>query len=159
MNRPKQAENLIKIGALHEEKHAPEEIRSHIARAEEHLQAAKVEHLAPSVRYINAYNAVHHIGLAGLRALDLRPSDRAGARDKTIQALAWTLNVRSELMPVLVQSNTIRGRLEYSPTEAGAIGTQELAALMKAAEEIIARARKLIAPEPAPETTKKPASR
>lgn len=42
MKRPVQADNLVKIGALREEDHAPEEIQSHVALAEGYLKAAKI---------------------------------------------------------------------------------------------------------------------
>lgn len=41
MKRPVQADNLVKIGALREEDHAPEEIQSHVALAEGYLKVAR----------------------------------------------------------------------------------------------------------------------
>lgn len=142
MKRPVQADNLVRLGKLHEEKPAAGEVRSHIELAEGHLQAAKVKHLPASVRYLNAYDGIHHVATAALRALGLRTSNRAGARDVTIQALAWSLNTRAPLMPVLAQSNAIRARVVYDPAASMAVSSQELSALTGALEELLERARK-----------------
>jgi hypothetical protein len=147
MKRPVQADNLIKIGALREEDHAPEEIHSHVALAEGYLRVAKITDLPVTVRYLNAYDGVHQVATAALRALNLRTSDRAGARDKTIQALAWSLNARSELLPVLTQSNITRGHIVYDPTDGTAVSAGELSALVGALEEILKSARSLLASE------------
>ncbi len=155
MKRPVQADNLIKIGALREEDHTPDEIQSHVALAEGHLKAAKIEDLPITVRYLNAYDGVHQVATAALRALNLRTSNRAGARDKTIQALAWSLNARTELMPVLAQSNAIRGKVTYDPTDGAAVSKTELSALVGALEEILKPARQLLSSKPGPAGSRK----
>ena len=155
MKRHVQADNLIKIGALREEDHAPEEIQSHVALAEGYLKVANTEDLPITIRYLAAYDGVHQVATAALRTLNLRTSDRAGARDKTIQALAWSLNARTELMPVLTQSNNIRGHIIYDPTAGGSVSASELAALVGALEEILKPARQLLDTEPDPAGSKK----
>lgn len=155
MKRPVQADNLIRIGALREEDHAPEEIQSHVALAEGYLTVAKTGDLPVTIRYLNAYDGIHQVATAALRALNLRTSDRAGARDKTIQALAWSLNARTELMPVLAQSNKTRGHIIYDPTDGGSVSANELSALVEALEEILEPARKLLACESDPAGRKK----
>ncbi len=146
MTRPAQADNLVKIGMLHEEAHSSEELVACLQLAADHLAVARNEAFTTTVRYLNAYDAVFQIATAGLRALDLRPSQKAGARAQSIQSLAWTLNVDASLMPVLIQANQTRGTMAYGRSERPTIGKRELAALLAATQTILGKARQRLLP-------------
>jgi hypothetical protein len=150
MTRPKQADNLVKIGMLREEDHSPEELSACLKLAEDHLIVAKTEAFTTTVRYLNAYDAVFQIATAGLRALNLRPSQKAGARAQSVQSLAWTLNVDASVMPVLIQANQTRGQLAYSRTERPTLGKRELATLLDATQTILRKARQQLLAGQAP---------
>lgn len=154
MKRPKQADNLVKLGLLHDEEHSAEEIGTCLQLAEGHLAVAKSENFDPTVRYLNAYDAAFQVATAGLRALDLRPSQKAGSRAQTVQSLAWTLDVGASLMPVLIQANQARGELAYSKSERATPGRQELAALVGAAQAILDKARQQLLPAQGKRPTK-----
>lgn len=146
MTRPAQADNLVKIGMLHEEAHSSEELVSCLQLAADHLAVASNEAFTTTVRYLNAYDAVFQIATAGLRALNLRPSQKAGARAQSIQSLVWTLNVDASVMPVLIQANQTRAAMAYSRSERSTIGKRELATLLAAVQTILGKARQQLLP-------------
>ncbi len=86
MSLPIQAENLIKVGILHQESHSADEVEECLKLADSHLQVAKANQFDTKVRYLNGYEAVFQVATAGLRALDLRPSQKQGSRTQTIQS-------------------------------------------------------------------------
>lgn len=79
---------------------------------------------------------------AGLRALDLRPSQKQGSRAQTIQSLAWTLAVDSAVMPVLIQANADRNETTYRKSALAPLGKQEIDALVNAADTILKAAKR-----------------
>lgn len=146
MSLPIQADNLIKVGILHQEGHSADEIEECLQLADSYLQVAKANQFDTKVRYLNGYEAVFQVATAGLRALDLRPSQKQGSRTQTIQSLAWTLAVDARLMPVLIQANADRNETTYRRNALAPLGRQELDALIKAADTILKTARKKLLP-------------
>ena len=142
MSLPVQAENLVKLGLLHPETHSAGEIEECLHLAEAHLQVAKAGQFDTKVRYLNAYEAVFQVATAGLRALDLRPSQKQGSRAQTIQSLAWTLVVDAGLMPVLIQANADRNEATYRKSALAPLGRQELETLVTAGDAILKAAKK-----------------
>ncbi len=142
MSLPVQAENLVKLGLLHEEEHSADEIEECLHLADAHLQVAKAGQFDAKVRYLNAYEAVFQVATAGLRALDLRPSQKQGSRAQTIQSLAWTLEVDAAVMPVLIHANAARNEATYRKSALAPLGKQEIDALVNAAEAILKVAKK-----------------
>lgn len=55
MTRPRQAENLVKIGLFREEAHSMDEIAGCLRLAAGHLKVAKSDDFDVSVRFLNAY--------------------------------------------------------------------------------------------------------
>ena len=142
MSLPVQAANLVKLGLLHQEDHAAGEIEECLHLAVAHLQVAKAGQFDTKVRYLNAYEAVFQVATAGLRALDLRPSQKQGSRAQTIQSLAWTLGVDAGVMPVLIQANADRNETTYRKSALAPLGRQEIDALVSAADTILKTAKK-----------------
>ena len=141
MKRPVQANNLVDLGYLHEEPHSRDELDGCLSLADGFLQVARNDRFDARVRYLNAYEAVFQIATAGLRAMDLRPSQKAGSRAQSIQALAWTLGVEQAVMPILIQAN--RERAETTRKTAHIVpGKQEIGALIAVAGKILEAARK-----------------
>ena len=142
MKRPAQAKNLIGLGYLHDEPHSRDELVGCLSLAEGFLQVARNDRFDARVRYLNAYEAVFQIATAGLRAMDLRPSQKAGSRAQSIQALAWTLDTEKAAMPILIQANRERAETTYRKTAHIVPGKQEIGALIAVAERILETARK-----------------
>lgn len=142
MSLPVQAENLVKLGLLHQEDHSAGEIEECLHLADAYLQVAKAAQFDIKVRYLNAYEAVFQVATAGLRALDLRPSQKQGSRAQTIQSLAWTLAVDSAVMPVLIQANADRNETTYRKSALAPLGKQEIDALVNAADTILKAAKR-----------------
>jgi hypothetical protein len=143
---PVQARNLVDLGYFHREAHAADEIAGCLSLAAGYLRVAREEHIDARVRYMNAYEAVFQIATAGLRAMDLRPSHKAGSRAQTIQALAWALDIDKEIMPVLIKANRERAEATYRKSAGLAPGKQEIAALLAAAEKALAVAQSRLLP-------------
>lgn len=142
MKRPAQAKNLVDLGYLHDEPHSKDELDGCLTLAEGFLQVARNDRFDARVRYLNAYEAVFQIATAGLRAMNLRPSQKAGSRAQSIQALAWTLDVEMAVMPILIQANRERAETTYRKTGHAAPGRREIAALISSAEGILEEAKK-----------------
>ena len=142
MSLPIQAANLVKLGLLHQETHSAGEIEECLHLADAHFQVAKAGQFDAKVRYLNAYEAVFQVATAGLRALDLRPSQKQGSRAQTIQSLAWTLAVDAGVMPVLIQANADRNETTYRKSALAPLGQQEVDALVNAVDTILKLARK-----------------
>ena len=88
-----------------------------------------------------------------------RQKKKTPARDKTIQALARSLNARTELMPALTQSTRSAATSSTIRPMGAAVSAKELSALVGALEEILEPARKLLASEPDPAGAKKESGR
>jgi len=142
VKRPAQAKNLVDLGYLHDEPHSREELDGCLSLAEGFLQVARNDRFDARVRYLNAYEAVFQIATAGLRAMNLRPSQKAGSRAQSIQALAWTLGVEKAVMPILIQANRERAETTYRKTGHVVPGKREIAALIASAERILEAAKK-----------------
>lgn len=142
MKRPVQAKNLVELGYLHDEPHSKDELDGCLSLAEGFLQVARNDRFDARVRYLNAYEAVFQIATAGLRAMNLRPSQKAGSRAQSIQALAWTLDVEKAVMPILIHANRERAETTYRKTGQVVPGRQEIAALVATAEGILELAKR-----------------
>lgn len=137
MSLPVQAQNLVKLGLLHPENHSSGEIEECLQLADAHLQVAKAGQFDKKVRYLNACEAVFQVATAGLRALDLRASQKQGSRTQTIQSLAWTVGVDAAVMPVLIQANAARNETTYRKSALAPLGKREIDALVNAADTIL----------------------
>jgi uncharacterized protein (UPF0332 family) len=142
VKRPVQAKNLVDLGYLHDEPHSTDELDGCLSLAEGFLQVARNDRFDARVRYLNAYEAVFQVATAALRAMNLRPSQKAGSRAQSIQALAWTLDIEKAVMPILIQANRERAETTYRKTGHVVPGKQEIAALIACAQGILDAAKK-----------------
>lgn len=140
-SRPDQARNLLARGLLHEEPSGAEQAEMFLKEAGELLAAAKLEAIPLSVRYRNTYDAVFAIAMAGLRRLDLRPSQKEGSRNAAIGSLAWTSAASVQDMPVLFQANQRRADATYRAGSMSA-SAAEVKALLTIAERLLSEAKR-----------------
>jgi hypothetical protein len=134
-------ENLVRAGSLRREPPSATEIDGLVRSAAARLEDAARPGNSVDSRFDLAYNAAHALALAALRRLGYRPESRY----VVFPALEHTLGVAKPTWRVLAKCHERRNRTEYG----GVAPIEEalLAALLKAANELLDRMRELEAPE------------
>ncbi len=123
--------NLARAGQLAAEPTSPGEIAAMLKGADDQLRDSGIESLSAAGRFMLAYNAVHALALAALRAEAYRPSTSQGHRKIIFQVLEATAGAPRELWVALDRYHDRRNAVEYHgaapATEAEAKDLVELA--------------------------------
>ncbi len=107
--KPKELENLVRIGKLAVEPATPGEIEGLLKSGRERLADARNEVLALSSRFDLAYNAAHAFSLAALRWRGYR----SDSRYLVFQALPHSLGLPVAVWRVLAKAHELRNVAEY----------------------------------------------
>ena len=135
-------DNLVRIGKLKAEPPAQNELDGLLRSGRVRLADAQNETLSPESRFDLAYNAAHAFSLAALRWHGYRSENRY----LVFQSLTHTLGLPAPSWRVLDDAHRKRNLAEYE----GDIEVDEalLAALLRVANDVAARAGTLLATPP-----------
>jgi hypothetical protein len=135
-----QLDNLVRIGQLKAE--APSDTECQLLRSGlRRLEDAGLKELSLESRFDLAYNAAHALALAALRYRGYRSESRY----LVFQCLQHTIDLPNEQWRVLDQAHRKRNLAEYEGDMD--VDEQLIAALLRVAQEVARRVKRLIAGE------------
>jgi hypothetical protein len=136
-----QLDNLVRIGQLKAEAPSDTECQGLLRSGLRRLEDAGLKELSLESRFDLAYNAAHALALAALRYRGYRSESRY----LVFQCLQHTIDLPNEQWRVLDQAHRKRNLAEYE----GDIDVDEqlIAALLRVAQEVARRVKRLIAGE------------
>lgn len=138
--------HLVERKQLHREPAAAEEVQGLLASASDFLRDASRPENSEATRFNVAYEAAHALGLAALRARDLRPAQGPGHRAIVFAVLDATSRAPDGVCVPLMKAHEKRNKLTYDGlTTFSRVELAELVAcvgqLMEIVTEGISRSR------------------
>lgn len=127
-------EKWVEYGWLRREPTSSSEIRDLLGVVDRSLTDSRVEVVSTDLRFIAAFNAALCAATTALRASGHRTATQAGHHVKTIESLELTIKANARLIQRFKTFNNKRNKSVYDV--AGAVSDQELAAMIKLANEL-----------------------
>jgi hypothetical protein len=127
-------EKWVEYGWLRREPTSSIEIRDLLGIGDRSLTDWRVEAVSTDLRFIAAFNAALCAATTALRASGHRTATQAGHHVKTIESLELTIKANARLIQRFKTFNNKRNKSVYDV--AGAVSDQELAAMIKLANEL-----------------------
>ena len=127
-------EKWVEYGWLRREPTSSSEIRDLLGIVDRSLTDSRVEVVSTDLRFIAAFNAALCAATTALRASGHRTATQAGHHVKTIESLELTIKANARLIQRFKTFNNKRNKSVYDV--AGAVSDQELAAMIKLANEL-----------------------
>jgi len=127
-------EKWVEYGWLRREPTSSSEIRDLLGIVDRSLTDSRVEAVSTDLRFIAAFNAALCGATTALRASGHRTATQAGHHVKTIESLELTIKANARLIQRFKTFNNKRNKSVYDV--AGAVSDQELAAMIKLANEL-----------------------
>jgi hypothetical protein len=127
-------EKWVEYGWLRREPTSSSEIRDLLGIVDRSLTDSRVEAVSTDLRFIAAFNAALCAATTALRASGHRTATQAGHHVKIIESLELTIKANARLIQRFKTFNNKRNKSVYDV--AGAVSDQELAAMIKLANEL-----------------------
>ncbi len=127
-------EKWVEYGWLRREPTSSSEIRDLLGVVDRSLTDSRVEVVSTDLRFIAAFNAALCAATTALRASGHRTATQAGHHVKRIESLELTIKANARLIQRFKTFNNKRNKSVYDV--AGAVSDQELAAMIKLANEL-----------------------
>ena len=109
----KSLQNLERVGSLRPEPADPREVRRYLASAGRFLADARKTANSLETRFAVAYNAVHALAVAALRANDYRTAQEKGHRRLVFELLPHSCGAEKGDALALVRAHEKRNKVEY----------------------------------------------